>query len=256
MDIGTGKVTKREMRGIPHYLLNVATPPKIFTVTQYQKLGRRAIAKIVARKKLPIVVGGTGLYVDALIQSHALPTVPPDSALRKKLGAQSPAMLFAQLQKLDPRRAASIDRHNPRRLVRALEIILTTKRPVPTWEETHGSKSDYDTLTLGVKISEKKLRENIHRRFIARLRHGMVREVARLHENSVSWRRLESFGLEYRYLAQYLQGKLKKPAMTQKLETEIRHYAKRQMTWFKRDKTIHWVKNAMEAERVIRRFLK
>ena len=143
------------MRGIPHYLLDVASPKKIFTVAQFQKLGRRAVKKILANGKLPIIVGGTGLYVDALIYNHIFPFVKPDFALRKKLEAQPVEKLFTQLQKLDPRRAATIDRHNPRRLVRALEIILTTKQPILDASEALNPSSDYDVLLLGVSISEK-----------------------------------------------------------------------------------------------------
>ena len=255
MNIGTGKITKHEMRGIPHYLLDVASPKKIFTVTEFQKLGRTAIKKILAKKKLPIIVGGTGLYVDALIRNYTFPGIKPDFALRKKLEAQPVEKLFAQLKKLDPRRAATIDPKNPRRLIRALEIVLTTQKPVPSREESLDSSSDYDVLILGIKISEKKLHENIHRRLIARLHQGMIQEVKNLHKAGISWKRLDSLGLEYRYISQYLQGKLSKQDLTIQLEKEIRNYAKRQMTWFKKNKNIVWIKNQKEAERKIRRFL-
>jgi tRNA dimethylallyltransferase len=256
LDIGSGKATKREMRGIPHHLIDVASPRKVFTVAQFQKLGRRIIRKIIAKGKLPIIVGGTGLYVDALTHNHIFPTVKPNPKLRRKLEAQSPAALFAQLKKLDPRRAATIDPHNPRRLVRALEIVFATKRPVPSREEALNSASDYDVLTLGVAISKKKLHEKIHRRLLARLRHGMIREVERLRESGLSFQRLENLGLEYRYLGRYLQGQLSKKEMAAELEKEIRRYADRQMTWFRKDKTIRWIKNDREAEKKIKRFLK
>ena len=116
--------------------------------------------------------------------------------------------------------------------------------------------SDYDALVLGVSISEKKLRKNIHTRLIARLRHGMIREAEHLHASGVSFKRLEMLGLEYRYLGRYLQNKLTKLEMTTKLEKEIWHYAKRQMTWFRKDKAIQWVKTRKSAELEIDRFLK
>jgi tRNA dimethylallyltransferase len=256
LNIGSGKVAKREMRGIPHHLLDIASPQKIFTVAQFQKQGRRAIQKIIAKEKLPIIVGGTGLYVDALIHSHVFPSVKPNFSLRKKLEAQSTEKLFAQLQRLDPRRAATIDHHNPRRLVRALEIIFTTKQPVPSANEVLDPSSDHDVLILGVSISEKKLRENIHRRLITRLRHGMVQEAERLHKAGVSFKRLETLGLEYRYLGRYLQGKLTKKEMETRLEKEIRRYAKRQMTWFRKNKSIRWIKTQREAEKEVRTFFK
>ncbi len=255
LNIGAGKATKREMRGVPHHMLDVASPKKIFTVSQFQKLGHRAIKKILAKEKLPIIVGGTGLYVDALIHNHMFPSVKPNFALRKKLEVQSPEKLFAMLKKLDPQRAKTIDRHNPRRLVRALEIVLTTKRPVIDAREALNPSSDYDVLILGVSISEKKLRGNIHRRLIARLRHGMVHEAKQLRKTGLSFKRFETLGLEYRYLGRYLQGRLTKQQMTVELEKEIWRYAKRQMTWFRKNKTIRWIKTERQAEKEIRKFL-
>jgi tRNA dimethylallyltransferase len=140
--------------------------------------------------------------------------------------------------------------------VRALEIILATKQPVPSANEALNPSSDYDVLILGVSISEKKLHENIHRRLVTRLRHGMIREVERLHENGLSFKRLESLGLEYRYLGRYLHGKLTKQEMAAELEKEIRRYAKRQMTWFRKNKSIRWIKTEREAEKEIKNFLK
>lgn len=256
LDIGAGKVTKREMRGIPHYLLDVASPKKIFTVTQFQKLGRAAIKKILAKKKIPIIVGGTGLYIDALIRNYTFPRVMPDFALRKKLESQSIEKLFAQLKKLDPRRAATIDPRNPRRLIRALEIVLTTKKPVPSREESLDTSSKYDSLILGVKISEKKLRENIHKRLLSRLKQGMIKEAKDLREQGVSFKRLDSLGLEYRYLGRYLQGKISKKEMVEQLEKEIQHFAKRQMTWFRKNKSIVWVKNKENTVQKIKTFLR
>lgn len=255
LDIGSGKVTKREMRGIPHHLLDVTSPKKVFTVAQFQQLGRRAIKEIIAKRKLPIVVGGTGLYVDALIYNRHFPTVRPDIKLRKKLEAQSVEKLFAQLKKLDLRRSATIDRHNPRRLVRALEIILTTKQLVPSRAEALDATSDYDVLMLGVAIPDKKLHINIHKRLIARIQHGMIAEAKRLHIKGLSPRRFENLGLEYRYLGRYLNGSLTKEKMATELETEIWHYSRRQMTWFRKNKSIRWIKSYKEAERPIQKFL-
>ena len=255
LDIGSGKVTEREMRGIPHHLLDIASPRKKFTVAQFQKRGYRVIKKIIAQKKIPIIVGGTGLYVDALIYDRIFPTVKPDFALREKLERKSTGELFAELQKLGPRRAGNIDRHNPRRLIRALEIALTTKKPIPSREETFGATKKYDTLFLGISVPEKKLAENIHKRLLERMKHGMVREVERLRKSGVSWKRLDDLGLEYRYIARYLQGQLSKTEMLAELEKEIRRYAKRQMTWFRKDTSIVWVRNQKEAFGEIKKFL-
>ncbi|MEK7634419.1 MAG: tRNA (adenosine(37)-N6)-dimethylallyltransferase MiaA, partial [Patescibacteria group bacterium] len=122
LNIGSGKITKKEMEGIPHYLLDVTSPKRTFTVNQYQKLAKKALKKIIKKGKLPIICGGTGLYIDTLIYDYQLPQVPPQPKLRKQLEKKSTEELFGQLQKLDSRRAQNIDKHNRRRLIRALEI--------------------------------------------------------------------------------------------------------------------------------------
>ncbi|MEK7086778.1 MAG: tRNA (adenosine(37)-N6)-dimethylallyltransferase MiaA, partial [Patescibacteria group bacterium] len=125
LNIGSGKITKKEMRDIPHYLLDVASPKRTFTVAKYQELARRKIQEIWKRDNLPIICGGTGFYIDAVLNNCLLPEIKPDWELRKKLEKKSTEELFSNLKKLDPRRAKNIDRHNKRRLVRALEIIAT-----------------------------------------------------------------------------------------------------------------------------------
>ena len=239
MDIGTGKVTKREMRGIPHHLLDVASPKKTFTVARYQVLGRRAIKKILKKGKLPIIVGGTGFYIDALLYDYALPAIKPDPALRRKLEKESAEALFKKLRRLDPRRAKRIDRHNKRRLVRALEIIIGTGKPVPVLRR---KKPSFDVLKLGIKLPQEILKARIRKRLRMRLKKGMVEEVKRLRRGGVSLKRLDNFGLEYRYISRYLQGLLTKKEMIDLIEKESWRYAKRQMTWFRKDKTIRWLK--------------
>jgi tRNA dimethylallyltransferase len=251
MDIGTGKVTKREQKLVPHHLLDVASPKKIFTVDDYQRLGRKAMATIFKKEKTPIIVGGTGLYLDALVYEMKLPHVSPHKNLRAKLEKQSTEQLFNQLQKLDPVRAAHIDRHNPRRLVRALEIVITTGKPVPRLTK----QSPYTILWLGIMLPKEKLEKRIATRLTARLKQGMVAEVKRIHAQGVSWKRLETFGLEYRAIAEHLQGKVGLPEIKISLERAIIQYAKRQMTWFKRNQDIHWIANQNEARRLVRIFL-
>lgn len=242
LDIGTGKITKTEMKGVLHHLLDVASPKSVFSVTQYQRLGRRAIQKILAKGKLPIVVGGTGLYIDALIYDYPLPAVKPNPALRKKLEKLSTEELFRQLQKLDAQRASNIDPRNRRRLIRALEILAL--QPIPSASEALQKTSPYEVVKIGIKKDSAELRELIHKRLGKRLKQGMIKEVeSLLKKKVVSQARLESLGLEYRYVSRYLRGLLTKEEMVQKLETEIYRYAKRQMTWFRRDKEIQWISN-------------
>lgn len=251
LDIGSGKITKREMCGVPHHLLDVASPKRVFTVAQYQKLAIKSIEQIWQRDKVAILAGGTGFYIQAVIDGLILPSVPPNQELRKKLNAKSPAELFKQLKQLDPTRAKNIDRHNPRRLIRAIEIAQALGR-VPNLQVR---PLDAKILMIGLKPNLADLKKRINTRLTKRLKQGMLAEVKKLRANGLSWRGLEDFGLEYRYLAQHLQGKITKLAMMEKLESEIYHYAKRQLTWFKRDKRIIWSTNKNKILNLCRQFL-
>jgi tRNA dimethylallyltransferase len=237
LDIGTGKITRSEMRGVAHHLLDVASPTKQFTVSDYKKLGENALKKIFDKKKLPIVVGGTGFYVDTLLSKTPLPEVPPNNALRRKLSKKSAAELFRILKKKDPRRARAIDPENKVRLIRALEIVEALGKVPPLHVRTSNNRGTYLITYIGLKPDDLDMR--IHKRLLKRLP-GMIREAKRLHTQGLSYKRMHELGLEYRYLALLLQKKISKKEFIEKLNTEIRHYAKRQMTWFKRNKKIRW----------------
>ncbi|MFH1170670.1 MAG: tRNA (adenosine(37)-N6)-dimethylallyltransferase MiaA [Candidatus Vogelbacteria bacterium] len=277
LDIGSGKVTRDQTKnsklkakgylhqGIPHHLLDVANPRRTFTVAQYQKLGTRALEQIIKRGKVPIICGGTGFYIDALLGRVAIPSVPPNQALRTKLEKLSTEKLFSKLQTLDKTRAENIDRHNRRRLIRAIEIAITS--PKGSTFLPQGRTLTCKTLTckniwltIGIKLKPEKLREKINARLKFRIDHGLIAEVKKLHENGLSWRRLDALGLEYRFVAKLLQREPRRGGVKREeiagLERNIWHYAKRQMTWWKRDKTIYWIKNYREAEQLTRDFLK
>jgi len=250
MDLGTGKVTTKEMQGVKHYLLDVASPKSRFSAAQFVKLGEKAIKEINKKGKLPIICGGTGFYVDALL--YGLPqTVAPDWKLRQRFDKLSASALFEKLKKIDPARAKNIDKNNKRRLIRALEIALKTGAPVPPPART----LKYDVLKIGVKRSKKELRKRIHDRLLARMKQGMVKEIEKLHKQGVPWHKLDDFGLEYRFIARYLKGELSKEEMLNLLETAIWHYAKRQVTWFKKDKEIHWLNNTQKAVILVKKWL-
>lgn len=237
LDIGTGKVTVTEMDGVKHHLLDVADPKKVFSVSDFQRLGKEAITDIHNRGKLPIVAGGTGFYIQALVDGLILPEVPPNKILRKKLEQMSLPKLLSLLKKLDKKRYETIDKSNPVRIIRAIEIAKALGQ-VPTLK----SKTNYEPKIIGISVEPERLKKNIHDRLLARLEMGMIDEVRKLHENGLSWKRMEALGLEYRYIARFLQGKLSENEMLVQLETAINQYAKRQMTWFKRDKRVEWVK--------------
>jgi tRNA dimethylallyltransferase len=255
LNIGSGKITKREMKGVPHYLLDVASPKSTFTVSKYKALAARAIKKIVKRSKVPIICGGTGFYVDALIYNWPIPEVKTNTKLRAKLHLQSAEKLFKTLQKLDPERAKNIDKHNKVRLVRAIEIIKTTGASIPYFKPYESKTSVYEILKIGLRPKDKLLKGKIKTRLLKRIRIGMINEVKNLKENGVSSKKLESFGLEHRYVNRYLEGYLSKDRMVTELTNEIYHYAKRQMTWFKRDKSTIWIDTPRKAFSKVQDFL-
>lgn len=250
LDIGSGKITRREMCGVPHHLLDVANPRVTFTVAQYQRLARRAINDIWRRGRLPILCGGTGFYIDAVLNGTSFPAVRPNASLRQRLEQRTARELFGLLHTKDQARARTIDRHNKRRLIRALEIATALGRvPPPTTGELP------DVLIIGLRQSKHKLQRLIKTRLAKRLRQGLVGEVRRLHRLGLSWSRLESFGLEYRAVARHLQGKLSKAELEQTILRESWQYARRQMTWFKKTNNIHWVNSAVPASRIVSKYL-
>ena len=252
MDIGTGKITKKEMKGIPHYLLDVASPKRRFTVVQYRKLALKAIKTILKKNKIPILCGGTGFYIHAVVDGIVIPEVPPDWKLRKKLEKKSVEELYKILKKLDPKRAKTIEKKNKRRLIRALEIVIKTKKPVPGLKK---NPLPYPVLMLGIKKEKKELKKLIKKRFLKWLKQGLIKEVENLRKSGLSWQKIEELGIHYRVIAQYLQNKMNYKEMIEKSLKELQNYAKRQMTWFKRDSGIRWLRNYKEAKKLIKEFL-
>ena len=236
LNIGAGKVTRKEMGGIPHYLLDVADPKKPFSAAQYKALAENSLKDIALRNRLPIVVGGTGFYIDALADTVSLPEVGPNPKLRERLEKKSAEALFKLLEKKDPKRAGAIDPNNKVRLIRALEIVEALGKVPPLGDRV----SKWAFTYIGVKPDD--LDSRIQKRLVKRLP-GMIREAKKLIKlRKLSYKRMHELGLEYRYVALYLQGKLNKLDMFNKLNKEIRQYSRRQMQWFKRNKKIEWFK--------------
>ena len=250
MDIGTNKITKKEMKGIPHYLLDVASPKARFTVVQYQKLALKAIKKIQQKNKIPFLVGGSPFYIYSIVEGWVFPKIKPDWKLRKKLEKESKEKLFLILKKLDPQRANTIEKGNKRRLIRAIEIAKTIGK-TPELKKN----PQFNFLMLGIKKDPDELKILIRKRLLKRFEQEMTKEVKKLHKNGVSWKKLEEFGLEYRWIAKYLQSKIEYEEMVEKIQKESERFAKRQMTWFKKDKRIKWLKNYKQAEKSIKEFL-
>lgn len=251
LNIGTGKITRKEMGGVPHHLIDITSPKRQFSVAEFQKRARATIQKIFKKRNIPILCGGTGFYISAVADGIILPEVPPNKSLRERLETFDDRQLFLQLKKLDPRRAKTIDRNNRRRLIRAIEIAEALGKVPMLSKKT----SAYDVLYIG--LLPKNLRARIRRRLLRRIKLGMISEAKLLHKNGLSYARMNELGLEYRYLADYLAGRLTKKELVGKLETEIWRYAKRQMTWFKRDQGILWFKpeEKYKIEKLTRKFL-
>lgn len=297
MDLGTGKVAGKWLaskkrtyakvrknppsyfyKGIRHYLIDYVSPTRQYSVARFQRDAKKAIANILKQGKLPILCGGTAHWIDAIVFEQNIPEVKPNKKLRESLEKKSVEELYEQLQKLDPVRATTIDQQNPRRLIRALEIVMTTGKPVPplisipsaaeesvnlkkidpSTPRVHSSvgMTQHQTLWLGIKTDQDELYKKIEKRLKQRFKQGMIKEVERLHKGTLplfskegargsskiglSWKKLEGFGLEYKFIAQYLQQKITYEEMFTQLLFAIKHYSKRQLTWWKRNKEINW----------------
>lgn len=278
MDIGTGKVP-RDFTGVKsqkskvknnekyfisnriiHHLIDVADPNEAFNISHFKKLSEKAIEEILQRKKVPIVCGGTGFWIQSIVNNVQFPGVKPDITLRSMLRNKSAEELFEILGKLDLERAENIDAKNKVRLIRAIEICKAIGK-VPKPQDTRNKKQEtkYEFLEIGIDVPKELLDKKIKKRLEQRFNDGMVQEVENLHNlptnKGVSWERLEYFGLEYRWIARFLQNKIGFDEMRQKLYYDIIHYAKRQMTWFRKDKRILWLKNYAEIEKAVQKFL-
>jgi tRNA dimethylallyltransferase len=275
LDVGSGKDLKK-YGDIPYHLIDVADPKKVFDLAQYKKLAEEAIGDIIKRGKLPIIVGGSGLYLEALVDNYDLPTAKPNADLRAELEAKSLEELQNILEiknKIFFDKLNNSDRNNKRRLIRYIEIFNNV---IARSEATRQSRGDeeiatlpavarddrkYDAFLIGLTWPKEILAERIARRLKERLdKEDMVEEVKGLHDNGVSWERLEAFGLEYKFISQYLQEKISYEEMFDKLNTAINQFAKRQMTWFKRwakqGRTIDWQNDYQTILTKVRKFLK
>lgn len=248
LDIGTGKITKREMRGIPHHLLDIADPKRQFSVAEYKQRADAVIRDIHKRGKIPFLVGGTGLYIDAVARGFAFPAVPPNSKLRKLLEKKEIPELLKMLGRLDSGRSKTVDRLNPRRIIRAIEIARAIGKVPPL-----GEKVRCRVLWIGITLPPATLKQKIRHRLHRRMKAGMTAEARRLRKK-LAWKRFYELGLEYRYLADYLRKQISREEMLQQLEKAIVHYAKRQLTWFKRRGDTHWIKTRREAEQLVASF--
>jgi tRNA dimethylallyltransferase len=232
LDIGTAKITEEEMQGISHHMINIVEPHEKFSVVQYKQMTHKIIDDIHSRGKTPILVGGTGMYIDAVIHDRTFPEVPPNTELRSKLENKPTTELVKILHKLDQDRAETIDQDNPVRLIRAIEIA-TTLGSVPKQES---AESPYELEIHYMDLPDNELQQKIHDRNVHRLENGLIEEVENLHtSHDMSWERLNELGLEYRYVSQFVQGEIEtKEKLIEILDQKTWQYVKRQRTWFKK----------------------
>ena len=253
MDLGTGKDLTEYRRGgatIPYHLIDILDPTEECSVFTYQKLFYPCFQKIIGRGKIPLMVGGTGLYLDAVIRGYRMPAVPENRRLREELEGEEMASLIRRFLSLCPEVHNTTDLQERKRLVRAIEIAEFSR----DHSLSDASSPALSPLVLGIHFERERLRRRITDRLEARLAAGMIDEVRALHERGLGWERIDSFGLEYRYIGLYLRGEMTREEMVRVLNTRIHQFAKRQETWFRRMEKngvrIHWIENA-DADKTI-----
>ena len=233
LDLGSGKITPEEMHGVPHHLLNVRKPGEFFSMADFQRLSYEAIDGIISRGNVPFLVGGTGLYVDAVADGYVLSEKSTDLDLRAELETYDTPALYEMLKQKLP--DTDVDPKNRHRVMRLLEKLAAG-------DAAPGTKSPrYSLLKLGVTWPREILKQRIDERLERRLQQGMVDEVKAMLDDGVSEEFLVKLGLEYKYLTWYLTGKIGYEQMVEELAAAIKRFAKRQMTWFRRDPRIIWL---------------
>jgi tRNA dimethylallyltransferase len=253
MTIGTAKPNIEELKAAKHHLVDFIQPNYNFTLAEFIKLANQKIIDLHETNKLPILAGGTGLYLSAIVDNYDLPKGKIDLGLRKRLEKKSNAELVEMLTELDPQSATTIDPNNTRRLIRALEYVIINQKSFIANQAV--KQSPYDILQLGIKIDKDILLKRINKRVDLMIEQGLVTEVkdliAKYDKNLPS---LRTIG--YQEIIDHLEGKTGLEETIELIKVHTRQYAKRQMTWFKRDKNIQWVENFSEANKLIQKWLK
>lgn len=249
-DIGTDKLPKSEQRGIPHRMIDIVDPDQDFTLAQYQKTVFAILKK--QKEHLPFLVGGTGLYIKSVVDNLSIPKGGPDKVLRKKLEQKSTPELFQELIQLDPPAARMIDENNKRRLIRAIEVCRKTGEKFSL--QLKKKKPIVRALQIGIKVPREKLYQKINQRVDEMIKQGLVEETKHLGKK-YGWELPAMSAIGYQQIGFYLLGKLSLTEATELIKKNSRNYARRQMTWFRRDKRIKWIENKKEAEKLISDFL-
>lgn len=259
MTIGTAKPTPEEMQGIPHYLIDFVSPDMRYSVADFQKDAEAAIEEILAKNKVPIVVGGTGLYVDSLIYHIQYPEIEIDLTYRKQLeemiGKQGLEVAYQKAKEIDPEAADKISSNDKKRIMRILEIYHQTGKTKTELElESRKVEPPYDYLVYAINMDRDKLYDRINQRVDIMIEQGLIEEVQLLLQKYKHFPTAMQ-GLGYKEVVYYLQGNMTKEEMIEKLKMETRRYAKRQLTWFRKNKEIKWIDGLLPKEKNIQMIL-
>lgn len=264
VDIGTGKpstgkqgIYRRRkiflVEGIPHHLMDILPPDQLMTVAEWRRQAMEKIRVITRRQHLPFVVGGSGLYIQSLIDNYQIPAVPPQSAFREAMHTKPLDELVKLLRRTDPEAANVIDLQNRRRVLRALEVMTFTGRSFI--ENRSPGKKIVDALLLAPFQEKEALHHRIEMSVNKMIDRGWIEEMQRLSAKGISWGAPAMTSIGYRELGMHLRGEITRPDAIERVKRATRQYAKRQMTWFKRDKRIHWVKTSEEASALVRAWI-
>ncbi len=264
MDIGTAKELGEWKRAglhktyyvqdVPHHLVDFLDPGKQFTVAEFKAKAVRQIKTISDSGKLPLVVGGTGLYILSLISNLQIPKVAPNRKLRRSLEEKSCTELMKLLETLDYDASTTVDSKNKRRMIRALEVSILSGTPFS--EQKKKGPSLFDFLQIGIEVSREELYKRISDRVDAMMKLGLLKEVEDLLKQKYGWSLPSMSGIGYRQFKGYFEGKHDLDHSIELLKRDTRRYAKRQLTWFKRDKSIKWCKDYKQAEKLVKEFVK
>lgn len=254
MNIGTAKPTADEMQGVKHYMLDIVEPDETYNVAKYKKMAENAIEEILAKGKTPIIVGGTGLYINTLVNGIEFLEIEGDTQYRdsliKKGYEEGAKVLHDELKKVDPESAEVIDANNIRRVARALEIYKVTGKTKTQLDIESRKEVKYDYIMFGLEWPREELYSRIDQRVDIMVKSGLIEEVKWLIENyKVSSTAMQ--GLDYKEVVEYLNGDISYEEMVEKLKIETRHYAKRQLTWFRKDTRIKWVTKEKAVDEII-----
>ncbi len=246
MDIGSAKVTPEEMDGVPHHLIDVLEPEEEFNVVVFQKLAKEALTGIYEREHIPIIVGGTGFYIQALLYDIDFTENDGDTAIRRELEklaqTQGAGCLHQMLQEIDPESAAAIHQNNVKRVIRAIEFYRQTGKKISLHNEQEREKqSPYQFLYYVMDTDRKTLYERIDRRVDLMMEHGLVDEVKHLADMGCTRDMVSMQGLGYKEILDYLSGEISLEEAVYILKRDTRHFAKRQITWFKRERDVRWL---------------